>query len=86
MQSIEEPKENSAEYLLNADESDEAYVTHVDQLGNFRSKRINSNLFLESGSWPFIKQRPLWYIAHPEDIPKCYFCFNHRHAPLDVDL
>ncbi len=42
-------------------------------------------LLLESGCWPFIKQRPYDVIAHPEIQPKAIFISAHATAPLAVD-
>ena len=40
---------------------------------------------LESGCWPFIKQRPYDLIAHPEDVPKAIFISAYVTAPLAAD-
>jgi len=39
-------------------------------------------MLLESGCWPFIKQRPYDIIANPEDIPKAIFISAYATAPL----
>lgn len=41
---------------------------------------------LESGCWPFIKQRPYDLIAHPEDVPKAIFVSAYITAPLAADI
>ncbi len=41
---------------------------------------------LESGCWPFIKQRPYDLIAHPEDVPKSIFISAYATAPLAADI
>jgi Na+-transporting NADH:ubiquinone oxidoreductase subunit A len=41
---------------------------------------------LESGCWPFIKQRPYDLIAHPEDVPKAIFISAYITAPLAADI
>jgi Na+-transporting NADH:ubiquinone oxidoreductase subunit A len=41
---------------------------------------------LESGCWPFIKQRPYDLIAHPEDVPKAIFVSAYVTAPLAADI
>ena len=41
---------------------------------------------LESGCWPFIKQRPYDVIAHPEDVPKAIFVSAYVTAPLAADI
>ena len=41
---------------------------------------------LESGCWPFIKQRPYDVIANPDDAPKAIFVSAYASAPLAADL
>jgi Na+-transporting NADH:ubiquinone oxidoreductase subunit A len=41
---------------------------------------------LESGCWPFIRQRPYDVIAHPEDVPKAIFISAYITAPLAADI
>jgi Na+-transporting NADH:ubiquinone oxidoreductase subunit A len=41
---------------------------------------------LESGCWPFIKQRPYDVIANPDDTPKAIFISAYGTAPLAADL
>jgi len=41
---------------------------------------------LESGCWPFIKQRPYDLIAYPEDVPKAIFVSAYVTAPLAADI
>ncbi len=43
-------------------------------------------LLLESGCWPFIKQRPYDVIANPEGSPKAIFVSGLNTAPLAADL
>ncbi len=40
---------------------------------------------LESGSWPYIRQRPYNIIARTDKIPKAIFISTHSTAPYDVD-
>jgi Na+-transporting NADH:ubiquinone oxidoreductase subunit A len=44
------------------------------------------NHLLESGCWPFIKQRPYDIIANPEDTPKAIFISAYATAPLAADI
>lgn len=46
---------------------------------------IKSHL-LQSGCWPFIKQRPYDIIANPEVAPKAIFVSGYNSAPLASDL
>ena len=41
---------------------------------------------LESGCWPFIKQRPFDIIANPEVLPKSIFVSCFDSAPLGIDF
>lgn len=41
---------------------------------------------LESGCWPFIKQRPYDVIADPNRVPKAIFVSGINSAPLSADL
>lgn len=43
-------------------------------------------LLLESGCWPFIKQRPYDVIAKPDITPKAIFISGKSTAPLSADL
>lgn len=44
------------------------------------------NRLLESGCWPFVKQRPYDIIANPEKQPKAIFVSGFNTAPLAADL
>jgi len=41
---------------------------------------------LNSGCWPFIKQRPYDVIANPDDTPKAIFISAHASAPLAAEV
>jgi Na+-transporting NADH:ubiquinone oxidoreductase subunit A len=41
---------------------------------------------LESGCWPFVKQRPYDVIANPSDNPKSIFISGFNSAPISADL
>jgi Na+-transporting NADH:ubiquinone oxidoreductase subunit A len=43
------------------------------------------NLMLESGVWPFIRQRPFDVIANPQDQPKAIFISGFDSSPLAPD-
>ncbi len=43
------------------------------------------SLLLESGSWPYIRQRPYNIIARTDKMPKAIFISTHSTAPYDVD-
>ena len=43
-------------------------------------------ILLESGCWPFIKQRPYDIIANPADTPKAIFISGYVTAPLAAEM
>ena len=43
-------------------------------------------ILLESGCWPFVKQRPYDVIANPSDNPKSIFVSGFNSAPISADL
>ena len=43
-------------------------------------------VLLESGAWPFLKQRPYGIVADPASIPKALFVSTIDTAPLQVDF
>ncbi|MFY7741724.1 MAG: Na(+)-translocating NADH-quinone reductase subunit A [Flavobacterium sp.] len=49
------------------------------------SEQIKSKL-LQSGCWPFIKQRPYDIVAHSADSPKSIFISAYCSAPLSADI
>jgi len=49
--------------------------------GNLAAPQVKE-LLLNSGCWPFIKQRPYDIIANPEDTPKSIFISAYDTAPL----
>mgnify|MGYP001177095365 CR=1 FL=1 len=51
---------------------------------NANAEKIKAHL-LDSGCWPFIKQRPYDIIASPDSRPKAIFISAHASAPLAVD-
>jgi Na+-transporting NADH:ubiquinone oxidoreductase subunit A len=54
-------------------------------LGAASAQQIKAQL-LESGCWPFIKQRPYDVIANPDTTPKAIFISGYVTAPLAADL
>tara|TARA_B100000900_G_scaffold162538_1_gene138032 strand:+ start:7373 stop:8725 length:1353 start_codon:yes stop_codon:yes gene_type:complete len=56
-------------------------VSSSDQLN--RDQIIET--MLESGVWPFIRQRPYDVIANPKDMPKAIFISAFNSTPLSID-
>lgn len=61
----------------------------IDEFKDFGAKTPNNlvaaqikEVLLESGCWPFIKQRPYDKIANPNEIPKSIFISAYATAPL----
>ena len=52
---------------------------------NLSSEQVK-NLLLDSGCWPFIKQRPYDIIANPSDSPKSIFISTFNSAPISADF
>ena len=62
-----------------------SYKTHkILSLKSAQADAIKA-LLLDSGCWPFIKQRPYDVIANLESQPKAIFISAHATAPLAVD-
>nr|WP_299073255.1 Na(+)-translocating NADH-quinone reductase subunit A [uncultured Allomuricauda sp.] len=67
-----------------ADKTQE-YVNHkIVDVEKSDAESIRSFL-LQSGGWPFIKQRPYDIIANPEATPKAIFISGYTTAPLAAD-
>ncbi|MDV7392926.1 hypothetical protein RZS08_16265, partial [Arthrospira platensis SPKY1] len=49
------------------------------------ASQVKSHL-LESGCWPFIKQRPYDVVANSNDVPKSIFVSTYASAPLAADF
>ena len=60
------------------------YDTSFEQNDNNQSQKIK-NLLLESGCWPYLKQRPYGVVADPNISPKAIFISTIDKAPLGVD-
>ncbi len=56
-------------------------VQNIASLSSAEAKTI----LLQSGAWPFVKQRPYDVMANPNDEPKAIFVSVHDTAPLAAD-
>ena len=61
------------------------YTQH-DLLNKDANREDIINYLLETGCWPFIKQRPYDIIADPTVLPKAIFISGYSSAPLSADL
>jgi len=77
-------KRKILEVIIEANGTDA--ITH--KVGNPQSMKREEivALLLESGCWPFIRQRPYNVIADPEVTPKAIYISTYATAPLDVDF
>lgn len=68
-----------------ADGKDSAVVHKLGKLDKLEATDVKKYL-LESGCWPFIKQRPYDVIADPNSTPKAIFISGFSTAPLAADV
>ncbi|SFU44133.1 Na+-transporting NADH:ubiquinone oxidoreductase subunit A [Pustulibacterium marinum] len=71
--------------LIEADATD-TYVEHGAKSPASMSGDEVRQFLLDSGCWPFIKQRPYDIIANPSDAPKAIFISAVNTAPLAADI
>jgi len=69
--------------IIKSDKKDNS-ISFKDQICYDHADKIK-NLFLNSGVWPYIKQRPYGTIAEPNDIPRDIFVTFFDSAPLAPD-
>lgn len=60
----------------------EAKILDIDKVD---AESIKKHL-LESGCWPFVKQRPYDIVANPDATPKAIFISGYNTAPLAADI
>ncbi|MGS2739835.1 Na(+)-translocating NADH-quinone reductase subunit A [Sinomicrobium sp. M5D2P17] len=78
-------KRRILEVVIEADSQDvynDFGVKNPEQLSGEEIKAF----LLESGCWPFIRQRPYDIIANPNDTPKAIFISAYASAPLAADM
>ncbi|MFP2996346.1 Na(+)-translocating NADH-quinone reductase subunit A [Spongiivirga sp. MCCC 1A20706] len=78
-------KRRILEVRIEADDKNIA-VEHGSKNPTEMSGEEIKNFILESGCWPFIKQRPYDVIANPVDAPKAIFISAYATAPLAADI
>ncbi|NNK88132.1 MAG: Na(+)-translocating NADH-quinone reductase subunit A [Flavobacteriaceae bacterium] len=79
------PKRRIDAVKIEADQKQE-YFNHGELNVNSASPEAIRERLLESGCWPFIKQRPYDVIAHPDRTPKGIFISGYTTAPLAANL
>ncbi|WP_115461260.1 Na(+)-translocating NADH-quinone reductase subunit A [Winogradskyella aurantiaca] len=78
------PKRRIDAIKIQADKT-QTYVEHGALDLNSDAEKVKAYL-LESGCWPFIKQRPYDVVANPANTPKGIFVSGYASAPLAADL
>lgn len=78
------PKRRIDAIKIQADKT-QTYVEHGALDLNSDAEKLKAYL-LESGCWPFIKQRPYDVVANPANTPKGIFVSGYASAPLAADL
>ena len=78
-------KRRILEVIIKADAEDNYKDFGKKDPAKLSAEAIKTHL-LESGCWPFIKQRPYDIIANPEDTPKAIFISACTTAPLAADV
>lgn len=73
------------EVVVENDGKDESVDFKVGDIKSLTRETVVEKL-LESGLWPFLRQRPYNVLANPEIIPKAVFISGFDTAPLAVDV
>ena len=77
-------KRKILEVIILADKKSESKKFEAASASSLDRDKIISTL-LESGAWPFIRQRPFDVIANPSDKPKAIFISAFNSAPMAED-
>ncbi len=78
-------KRKITQLIIDADSEDSYRDFGITNVATSDAESIKS-ILLESGCWPFIKQRPYDVIANPNHLPKSIFISAHASAPLVADF
>lgn len=78
-------KRRILEVVISADATDTFKDFGQKDVAEMSAEQIKEHL-LESGCWPFVKQRPYDIVANPEDTPKAIFISGMATAPLAADV
>ena len=73
------------EIIIKANKEDDSIKHKIPSFEKLNSSNV-IDILLDSGCWPFIKQRPFDIIANPESLPKSIFISCFDSAPLGVDF
>ena len=61
-------------------------ISHKIPASRSLDRKSITEILLQSGAWPFIKQRPYGIVADPDVTPKAIYISTYSSAPLDVDF
>jgi Na+-transporting NADH:ubiquinone oxidoreductase subunit A len=78
-------KRRILEIIIDCDKEQKSINHNFSKFKKFSRKEIIDSL-LNSGCWPFIKQRPYDVIANPHEEPKSIFVSTLNTAPISADL
>lgn len=78
-------KRRILEVVIQADATDAFKDFGQKDISKMSADEVKTTL-LESGCWPFIKQRPYDIVANPDDSPKAIFISGMATAPLAADV
>ncbi|MBT5693736.1 MAG: NADH:ubiquinone reductase (Na(+)-transporting) subunit A, partial [Flavobacteriaceae bacterium] len=78
------PKRKIEKILIESNQSSEVRTHDVKNWDKLNRDALVA-LLLESGNWPFIKQRPYGTLANPDETPKAIFVSAIDTAPLAAD-
>ncbi|MCB0477489.1 MAG: Na(+)-translocating NADH-quinone reductase subunit A [Crocinitomicaceae bacterium] len=78
-------KRRILEVVINADAEIQYEQATVPALENMSRDEVLKTL-LDSGLWPFVRQRPIDIIADPDETPKAIFISAFNSAPLAPDM
>ena len=78
-------KRKIIEIVIDVDKNQKKLEHNIIELEELNVDEIK-NIILNSGCWPFIKQRPYEIIANPSEKPKSIFISSFNSAPISADF
>ncbi|MEL4309022.1 Na(+)-translocating NADH-quinone reductase subunit A [Joostella sp. CR20] len=78
-------KRRILEVIIEADTADTYKEFGQKDVATMSGEEVKQHL-LDSGCWPFVKQRPYDIVANPDDAPKAIFISGLATAPLAADV
>ena len=78
-------KRKIIEIVIDVDKNQKKLEHNIIELEKLNADEIK-NIILNSGCWPFIKQRPYEIIANPLEKPKSIFISSFNSAPISADF